>query len=975
MRLKFIWLFIFIFIAFPSFAQTFEANNFSDFKSALATAKSAPNDTHTINIKGDIQFESTVLEALNLEIAGNNNEFDLNGFTLNFLGSDKTSKISNLKILESSTTSGIIGRNKSLTVENSTLSGHSRFGRELIKNTDGELIVTNSSLLNNYAEKGAGINFSGTNLNIQKSTLSGNKANYGGAVYLDKGNIEITNSEISNNTSSAGGGAVYINQSATAVLDNVKFNENKISSGSSGGAIFNNGNLTVKNNSVFSNNSVSLGSGGAITNKGTLNIDSAIFENNISKQDGGAITDTGSSVIKNSVFRNNQSQEYIGGAIASTGETVLENCLFENNSAGTFGGAIALMQSNATISDTKFVNNTAKSSFGGGAIINYLSNVDLTGDILFQKNTSNTNGGAISTTINSTTNISSGAQFIDNSAEGSGGGIFSQGTINITSDNPDKNVLFSGNKDSNGSNAIHLDIYNNNPSAGTLNINVSNGSAVIFKDNLSGVKNTVANIKGTSSTNDKIYFGSGNENFRSNVNFKDISLEFYNESSGLPNAVINAENTHFNFMNGAISVHKLNLNLSGRGNCFSIDIDPANLSSDYFDFGDNTAIENITIRDINVLSNPIKSSTTFDIFDHDKYGTNLTLSEELNNRTVYGAVKKYKFVLNPKLTLVELFEYNPNIQRYQSATASAFMNQLLSYDYSLNRTDEIYSNLRALSISQMKSNSYVNIGRNRIYYDRYDKEGAAMWIRPYVNLESFHLSGTSSGVGNQSYGTMIGFDFPMVRAKDWKIFSTFYGAYIGSSQEYEDSNIYQNGGYLGYLLSAYKDNFYAGWTINGGGLGVASHYANGKDDYAIITAGTALKLAFNWKLKRLIVQPNFTTAYTFLNPTDLTSFQSIDIAQSQVNGLTIMPAVRITYKNESGFEPYIFAGCVIPLMSDIKAKTDSTYLEKLTLNAWAQFGAGVRKRFGKRVTCFAETIIRTGGRVGWGCMFNLQIAL
>ena len=106
------------------------------------------------------------------------------------------------------------------------------------------------------------------------------------------------------------------------------------------------------------------------------------------------------------------------------------------------------------------------------------------------------------------------------------GGIFSQGTINITSDNPDKNVLFSGNKDSNGSNAIHLDIYNNNPLAGTLNINVSNGAAVIFKDNLSGAENTVANIKGTSSTNDKIYFGSGNENFRSNEILKISALSF-----------------------------------------------------------------------------------------------------------------------------------------------------------------------------------------------------------------------------------------------------------------------------------------------------------------------------------------------------------------------------------------------------------------------------------------------------------------
>lgn len=162
--------------------------------------------------------------------------------------------------------------------------------------------------------------------------------------------------------------------------------------------------------------------------------------------------------------------------------------------------------------------------------------------------------------------------------------------------------------------------------------------------------------------------------------------------------------------------------------------------------------------------------------------------------------------------------------------------------------------------------------------------------------------------------------------------------------------------------------------FNEGGLGVESKYASGKDDYAIITAGTALKAAYNWKIfNRLILQPNFTTAYTFLSPTNLVNFQSVDMNQSQVNGLTIAPSLRITYRNEEGFEPYIFGGCVIPIMSDIKATADSAELEKLTLNAWAQFGAGVRRHVTDRVTCFAETVIRTGGRTGWGFMFNIQI--
>ncbi len=974
MLFRFICILFILSMMLPVSAQTFDVSNNAEFKSALVTAETEPNASHLININGNIQFDSAISVALNLEITGAY-DFDLNGYGLKFSGADKISSLSNLNIIETSRNSSIVSQNKKLLITNSTFLGHSNFGNELVKNIAGELVIDNSKLTNNYAEKGAGINFSGTNLGISNSSFSGNKANYGGAVYLKNGNTNINGSIFSNNSSSAGGGALHLDSDATAILDNTSFRENSVSTGSTGGAILNKGDLTIKNNSVFSNNQVLLGSGGAISNSGILKVDSTTFENNIALNDGGAIVDTGSLSVSNSVFRNNKSLNYIGGAITSSNNLTVKNSIFDKNSAYSVGGAIALLQGSAKISNSTFTENSSQSSYGGGAIINYLSTLDLEGTNLFKNNSSNTDGGAIMATSNSTTNISSGTSFIGNSATNLGGGIFSQGIININANAPEKDIIFSGNRDSNGSNAIHLDT--SSAGVGTLNINDSNGAKVIFEDNLSGVENTVVNMTGTSSFNDKVYLGAGNENLKSNLTLKNISLEFYNERSGLSNAIINAENTHFNFMNGAISQNKLNLNLVGNSNSCSIDVDPAKGISDYFVFGNSrSAMNNLEIRDINVLSEPNQSITIFDIFNHNIYGTNLTLSDKLQKQTVYGAIKKYAWSLTPKLTLVEVSGFNPNIQRYQGATASAFMNQMLSYDYSLNRTDEIYSNLRELKITQRKLNSYAFASRNGVYLDEYDENGSAIWLRPYVNLESFHLSGAVSNIRSQSYGTMIGFDFPMVSLKNnWKLFSTIYGAYIGSTQQYEQSNIYQNGGYLGYLLSAYNNNFYAGWTINGGGLGVESYYTGKKDDYAIVTAGTALKLAYNLKFKKLIVQPNFTTAYTFLNPVNLVNFQSVDLSQSQVNGLTIMPSVRVTYRNEKGFEPYIFAGCVIPIMSDIKVNANSTRLEKLTLNAWAQFGIGVRKRIGKRVTCFAENIIRTGGRVGWGFMFNIQISL
>lgn len=1003
----------FTFINIKAYAQDFNADDISSFESALTRANAQPESSHKININGDIILDSAINEAINLELAGSNKSkhynFDLNGNTFTFSGTNHDSKISDLNILANNTNSGIAVNNQSLTISNSNFSSNaSRNTMGFLNNTNGTLKInnstftgninrlgggaihnsgnsvldiTNSIITKNIGDNGGGIYFNNGTGDITNSEISNNTASrYGGAAYINNGDFNISNSTVKNNVSDTGGGALYINTDAEVTLDNTSFDSNSVSSASRGGAIYNNGNLSIQNKTSFTNNNVLSGSGGAISNSGQLIIDNALFENNTAKQDGGAIADTGTLTISNSVFRNNKSTDYIGGAIASSNNLNIKNCTFDNNSAYEFGGAISIMQGSAKITDSIFTNNSAESSWGGGAIINYISTIDFEGTNIFKGNTSGANGGAITATTESTTNISGSASFINNSAEnGLGGAIYTQGVVNINANDSSSPVIFAGNTDSTGSNAFHLDIYNKDPvGIGTMNLNVSNGAEIILADNISGVEGTKLNINGTSSYNDRVYLGSENKNLKSDVTTNNISLEFYNESSGLSNANIIAANTHFNLMNGFIGSGQVNMDISGGGNSISIDVDPAALTCDYINIIGNPAdITQLIIRNINVLSDPVQSVTIFDIFDHDLYGTDLALSPELQNSIVYGALKTYKWALTPKLTLIELEGLNPNIQRYQSATAAAFMNQMLSYDYSLNRTDEIYTNLREQKLASHKLNLYAFAGQGGMYIDQYYEDGSAFWMRPYVNLETFHLSGAYDAVKNQSYGAMMGFDFPMHTTKnDWKIFPTIYGSYIGSSQQYIDSNMNQNGGYGGFLLSAFKNNFYGGWTINGGGLGVESRYDSGKDDYAIITAGTALKLAYNWKIRRrFILQPNFTTAYTFLSPTNLVNFQSVDITQSQVNGLTIAPSVRLTYRNEEGIEPYIFGGCVIPIMSDIKANAGGVKLDKMTLNAWAQFGAGIRKRINERITCFVETIIRTGGRTGWGLMFNIQIAI
>ncbi len=89
-----------LFSNFIAFAENFDADNTSSFEAALSKANAQPEQQHTININGDISLDSSISEAISLELAGSNSEnhynFALNGHTFTYDGADKSSEISNL---------------------------------------------------------------------------------------------------------------------------------------------------------------------------------------------------------------------------------------------------------------------------------------------------------------------------------------------------------------------------------------------------------------------------------------------------------------------------------------------------------------------------------------------------------------------------------------------------------------------------------------------------------------------------------------------------------------------------------------------------------------------------------------------------------------------------------------------------------------------------------------------------------------
>ncbi|MCL2334753.1 MAG: hypothetical protein FWC57_01665, partial [Endomicrobia bacterium] len=320
---------------------------------------------------------------------------------------------------------------------------------------------------NTSAYSSGGAIYALTNVNITgDSALTGNRAfAYGGAICAYQGSVSIggagATSTISNNTVDYYGGAIFAGTGVT-ITGNAALENN---TAAYGGAIFAYDNVSIGEagaTSALTGNSASNGYGGAIfTYKDvTISGNSAVTGNSAVYSGGtvygGAICAYGSVVMggngTTTELSNNTATNGYGGAIfAVTGVTVSGNSIITNNTA-IFGGAIMTLgtTSNVTIgaagTTTTLSNNTATAGSGGG--IYSAGTVTVIGALTAENNTSAGNGGAIMVEKDLALNATNG------------------------------NFTFSGNTDSAGANAIYL--YNTGgAAAATLN---AAGGDIIFYD-------------------------------------------------------------------------------------------------------------------------------------------------------------------------------------------------------------------------------------------------------------------------------------------------------------------------------------------------------------------------------------------------------------------------------------------------------------------------------------------------------------
>jgi hypothetical protein len=230
-----------------------------------------------------------------------------------------------------------------LTIQNSTLGGNSSGVGDggqggAIFNNGGSLIVTNSSILGNVADAGAGI------------------ANINGGI------ITITNSSFGSNAAGVVGGGLS-NTTGTITVIGSSFGSN--SAGTSGGGIYNSGIITTTS-STFGSNAAGT-SGGGIYNSGTITISNSALGSNAAGTTGGAINVNGSGIlISNNISIIGNSAVTSGGGLNALGtENVSNSLIIGNNSQAGID-----VSGNIEISNTNLIGIPLGNSLGGIVIVN-----------------------------------------------------------------------------------------------------------------------------------------------------------------------------------------------------------------------------------------------------------------------------------------------------------------------------------------------------------------------------------------------------------------------------------------------------------------------------------------------------------------------------------------------------------------------------------------------------------------------------
>ena len=145
----------------------------------------------------------------------------------------------------------------------------------------------------------------------------------------------------------------------------------------------------------------------------------------------------------------------------------------------------------------------------------------------------------------------------------------------------------------------------------------------------------------------------------------------------------------------------------------------------------------------------------------------------------------------------------------------------------------------------------------------------------------------------------------------------------------------------------------------------------------MLNTGIAQKSGYNFEVfeRKMIIQPSIMTSYSFINTFNYTTASNVNINTEPLHALHIEPGIKIIGNFKNYLQPYLSVSMAWNIIDHARFQANDIYLTDLSVKPYVQYGVGVQKRWGERITGFLEGMIRNGGRNGIALLFGLRISL
>lgn len=432
-------------------------------------------------------------------------------------------------------------------------------------------------------------------------------------------------------------------------------------------------------------------------------------------------------------------------------------------------------------------------------------------------------------------------------------------------------------------------------------------------------------------------------------------------------------NSALNAMNSVLNKYQISNDMIVEGkNNLSIDIDGRNKVGDAFIINNLTSNTNgtLNVADFNFIGlAPIDRQFKIRVFDANAINDKVNFTS--TDKEIFTPIGYYNLQsAGGGWYTSNMTRYNPQVFRGQVATLASFNNQLMIDDMLLNHVTLDSERLLAQS---KNANIYASTLPQFAPY-QYKKEDGGLWYKSYVNFENLSLT-QGLKVGNNSYGSLVGADFPVIKLKHgWKLMPTAYIGYNGAHQTFNGVGMYQNGGQGGLMGTFMKDNFIGSVVAYGGGYNNEMSVAGNTDRAGNWFAGTAAKLAYNFHpTKHFTIQPTAFMSYNIFGRQNWgTDFGSMSMNSGLLNGINVAPGMNFIYAKET-WSVYATFQYMYNINEQVGGRAGNVDLASVKMeHGYIQYGVGVTKTWKDRLNSFFQIVFRNGGRTGVGFQLGLN---